>query len=505
MSSKLKATLLLLVAIAHITTIALAGSPPVVVEPAAQPHLVARVSDPAAVLDLSQTKAAAAFGLDKLDRSLGIPGTNAAIASPLGFSRALSGLGAGNLWFLLAQRGGSWSMDPVSGIGWDMSGSGGAESEPTNFLRSLGLELGDGDLALTPLEDGAVRWSVFSDADTRRRAMGGLGLRSDERWRRSLHTFLERDDDMRGVGIWANFRPIGAVLTLFGGMQVDLKSALAQFRVAMPESASVELVPSADEIGIEAAFDGFFGEAWPDGSRSPVLNQERNGVMLELALPVASWLRQFPGYSDWAFFAANLDARTLVPLSAKLYVWRTDGGALAWSLGCLTGDGGKLENQLLRIRAWLEFFSQAMPDRVAVGDAKSPWGDSLLEVVVDGRAAVLGVVKVRDASFVILSGAASDWPNPERLAMETPDETVIAEWKISLSPADRRIAGTEFARFAGGVPGLSLDADMAAGLIPSGDSGRLDRKGDSLVLLSRRGALPYLIPSVAAWLRTLRQ
>ncbi len=453
--------------------------------PVDQPLAVVRADEAKLFRDIAETRQARAFGLNAKDFSGAVPGTGVSVESLREFLDALSTAKAKNLWYCLLQDGGTLARQ-TGGFGWEQPGEIDAETAETWGLQG-------GAFDTLPLPSGATRVLIARDDKTKNALTGG-SARRQEAWRADLRKFLDRNDAMAGALV--NSRPLSGLLSLAAG--VDVRGSLARFGLSFPVSAQWELFANGGDLGFEARLNALVPaqEKAAASVRREVLSFQRN-ALLEVNFPAMElFLRHLP-FDAGLFALANLDASALIPKTVNLTIWRRDDGTPAWAVVCLLADCAAFRAQLRRLEAWAEALAGGGGSAVEMTEAVSPDGRLLRLLRGKGFEAATGVAEADGGSgYFIVSGSAEDWVNPRTIHRQAATNERLMQYRAALDAAGRREAAEALAGLTRQF-GPGIEAGVWEQALPERDSGYLSVDGESLVLMSRNGLLPFIVPWLA--------
>lgn len=455
---------------------------PVSVTPKEQPLAVVRADSAALFRSIARTRQARAFGWDGEDFHGGIPGMDATLRSLREFLAALGEAGAESFWYCLLQDGGTLA-DRTAAFGWD-------ESEDVS-LADAGVDLRGAVVDTRALSSGGARITVGGDAETLSALVGGANARP-EPWRDSLSAFLARRDGMAGGLV--NSRPLFGILSL--ATLIDFRSQFTRFGLNIPDSVQLELFDNGGDLGFEARLNNLVPEAKravraERSGRQTVLSFKKD-PLFELNVSAPEQFFRFLPFEPSILALANLDASVLVPESVNLTVWRADDGRPAWASVCLVPDREAFRKQLRRVDAWLEALE-------AAGAAPARTGEDRERGVfrLSGREFVTSLVPGEGAAgYFLVAASPGDFPDPRTIRKQTAGSVRLAQYRSALDGAGRK----EFAKALSsleGRHGLAMAAIKWEAALPEKDSGYLSLDGGSLVLMSRNGLLPFLVPALA--------
>lgn len=462
--------------------------------PMDQPLAVVRADSADLFNDMAATRQARAFGLDREDFSGMLPGTDVSVTSLRGFLNALAQAGTRNLWYCLMQDGGTLARQ-TGGFGWEQDGIVDADGAA---LEAQDLGLQGGLIDRTTLDSGATRIMLSRDDDTTHAALTGGAFRRIEPWRTDLLRFLDRRDGMAGV--LANSRPLSGMLSLAAG--IDFRSELARFGLRFPVSVQLELFANGGDLGFETRLNGFVPKpAKAAAGRRELLNFQKD-PLLEVHFPAPELLRRHLPFDTGVLAFANLDASALMPQTVNITLWRKPGGAPAWAVVCLVADRGSFRTQLRRIEEWAEALARGGAPLLEITDAVSPDGHALRVLRGDAFELALGLADAEGgAGYFIVSGSAEDWVNPRTIHKQNAaGGERLMRYRSTLDAAGKTEAAEALASFAQRF-GRDVPAEVWEEALPEKDSGYLSIDDESLVLMSRNGLLPFLVPWFAGFLQ----
>ncbi|MDR1745174.1 MAG: hypothetical protein LBS30_05420, partial [Planctomycetota bacterium] len=246
--------------IAAVLTLVLCGrslpaAEPPALNPVRQPLLVARAANAALVESVLSTRQARALKLDQKDFPGRVPGVDARVDSARAFLAALVRAGGENIWYGLAQRGGSL-VNSAGVMGWDCDG------DAAEQLAEMGLDTNGLDV---DARDGRI--VISRDAATRKELFGGGDALPDDGWRGSLSAFMRGPED--SVGVWANARPLLGFLTLLTGF--DLRSMLRARKLGTPVWTRVDLFNNGGDLGFDIRLNNILPKEIRNSDAHPLL------------------------------------------------------------------------------------------------------------------------------------------------------------------------------------------------------------------------------------------
>lgn len=470
-----------------------AAEPTYPLNPAAQTLVVIRADKAKLFASLMQTRQARAFEVEKKDFSGKIQGVDVSVESMQRFLTSLADSDAKNVWYCLTQEGGSLARR-TGGIGWDEPSFADTDAPERfeEFLSRIGLDLRGKNWQTEKLASGHTRIILTRDGTAEKLLLGGPGRA--ESWSGTLAEFLDRRDDM--VGVLVNSRPLLGLLSLVTG--VDFRSRLARFKLNVPASIQVELFNNADDLGFEARLNNFIPTLprLTNPGRQTLLSFTPE-PLLEVNFPTPELAREYLPFDIGMLALANINAFALVPQTVTLTVWRKNDDSLAWAAVCLVPDRHAFHTQLLRVYAWLDVLALAGPPMLELSEASAPSGHELRVVKANGITLASGMADGPGPSgYFIVSGAIDDWPNPSDIRKQTSTTDRVIQYRSFLDPTSRRGIADALASRSRRY-GMEIAAPVWENALPEKDSGYFTVEGESLVLLSRNGLLPFLVPELA--------
>ncbi len=465
------------------------------VNPREQPLAVARADSAALIRDVLRTRQARAFGLDSGDFSGALPGTGARARSLRNLIDALADAGAETLWYCLLQDGASIA-NVAGSFGWDEPASPG-DASPSRLrerLARIGLDTGNSAVSETTAAAGTTRIRVSRDSETEHAIGSGAPDPSDAA-QAHLAAFLARRDGR--VGVLAVSRPLFGLLSLV--TDVDCRALLARFRLDIPATARVELFNNGGDLGFEARLRGR-PPARPPKPAAPepqTLLSFRKEPLLEVNIPLPARFGPHIPVDPGLLAFVNMDMAVMLPEAVNFTVWRREDGERAWAAVCLLPDREAFRGQLRRAYLIAEGVAAGGAHDLEVEEAAAPDGTALRVLRTGGTAFACGLAEGEGGSgYFIVSGSAADWPDPKTIRRTAAEQDSVARYRSVLDDAGR-------ARLAGALAalarrhGLDIGERVFADALPVKDSGYAAVDGDSLVLLSRNGLLPFLAAAFA--------
>lgn len=459
--------------------------------PAEQPFAVVHAGSAEVALDVAGTTPFRVLGLDSRDFAGAVPGAGAAVASLRSVLEAMAERQYTDLWAAVIQRGVA-SSGRIGALGFSLPVAG---ASPEAVLADVGILLRDGVAEAMPTRGTGGRIAVYSDADAR-----GVFLGDDTRvpgaWRVSLSEFFHRRRE--GVGIWVNPRPLIGGLTLFGGF--DARAFFSRYGMASPSAIAIDVANNKGDLGLSVRLDDLLPAlAPPDGAPRII---SINGITPVLTVNFPAFERIWPlaKVGSDALALANVNLMALVPRSVNLTVWRDDSEELHWAAAILMPDRNRAVAQIQRLLAWLEYLSRASPESFGYSMTETVRHEVIYRLRIADLSFAMGVigVDVGDVEHVaiVLSGRGDDWPDPYAIVTSKTDSDNLVEWGVTLDPRSKQAAADALADYAKKNGLARFDAALFHDILPDADSGRAAVLGGSLLVTSRRGLLPLIIPGV---------
>lgn len=464
------------------------------ITPSTQPLAVFRAARAADVETLFQTRQARALGIDGRDFSGSVPGVEAKFASLKTFIAGLARNDADNVWYCLAQDGGSIARQ-TGAMGWDARLPDGGADRAMAILTEMGLDARGLDMEVLDIGDGRGRFTICKNTDARRDILGASG-EPDEGWRGGLSRFLADGSD--GIGLWVNTRPLMGVLSLFAG--IDVRAELKARGLGAPVWAQIHLFDTGGDLGFELGFDNILPGGL-SGETEPVIVATGRDPLVEVAVPAAKTLWKFLDVDTFLFRVANLDIERLIPSSLTVSLWRDTSGRPAWSAIGLMDDGEASELQFRRVRSWLEAFAAGSPAAVALELVEAPGNGEALRIRIGNASCIAGVAKTgaveNGGALFVAASDADAWPNPDEVRVTRGGAPCVAVWKANLDAESRREMATALVSVAQSKGAAKqFDAAFFDRLLPDIDSGSVGSDAEAATFRSTHSLLPFMLPVI---------
>lgn len=228
----------------------------------------------------------------------------------------------------------------------------------------------------------------------------------------ALDEFLAANPD--GLGAWVALRQPFAALTALTG--TDMRRILPDIGLAVPESGTLELTPGPDGIAAELTLHGAAayirqpagqghtvscGQPWLGGVRVAVPHTDR--------LPAL-------GENENILFAANMDARALVP--ASLCIEADWSGEQRWRMAGVLRARPDFDKHYKRMIAWLQTACNAAEQ------------DGTVWFVYGGREVWLRADTAQEPALLLAAGSRADLPDAAmvREALDTVRDDALVTW-----------------------------------------------------------------------------
>ncbi|MCD8351943.1 MAG: hypothetical protein LUC93_15150 [Planctomycetaceae bacterium] len=461
------------------------------INPAEQPFIVVHAGSAEAALAVTETKPFQVLGLNSRDFAGAIPGAGAAVASLRSVLEAMTERQYTDPWGALIQRG-TASSGRIGAFGFALPVAG-ASAEAV--LADVGILLRGGLAEAMPYRGAGGRIAVYGDTDARDVFLGNR-TRTPGAWRVSLAEFFQSRRD--GVGVWVNPRPLLGALTLFSGF--DARSFFTRYGMASPSAISIEVANNTGDLGLSLRLDNLLPGLAPLDDAPRVITIKGITPLLKVDLPAFERVWPLANVQADVLSLANINLLSLVPRAVNLTVWRDDAGELRWAAVLLMPDRDRAVAQMQRVLAWYEYLATVSPELFGYELTETARHEVVYRLRIADHACAMGVicldVAVVEHAAVVLSGRSEDWPNPFDIATARTDTDNLLEWESTLDAQSKGDASAALAHYAQKNGLVRFDDTLFNQILPDADSGRAAAIGESLVITSRRGLLPLLIPGV---------
>ncbi len=488
-STSLRHAVAIACALVLATVSAQAMEPPIT--PAEQPFAVVHAASPEAALDIAGTKLFRALGLDSRDFAGAIPGAGAAIASLRSVLEAMAERDYTDPWAAVIQRG-TASSGRIGTFGFSVPVAG-ASAEAA--LADVGIMLRGGFAEAVPTRGAGGRIAVYGDASGHD-VFRGNETRTPGAWRVSLAEFFQSRRD--GVGVWINPRPLLGGLTLFAG--IDLRAFFTRYGMASPSAISLDAANNSGDLGLSIRMDTLLPDLAPPDGAPRVMRINGMTPLLTVNLPAFERVWPLAKVRTDALSLANINVMALLPRSVNLTVWRDDAGELRWTAVLLLPDRDRAVAQTRRVLAWLEYLASVSPDSFGYELTESARREVVYRIRIADLSCAMGVIGVDidnvEHAAIVLSGRSEDWPDPYAIETIKTDSDNLVEWEVALDPQAKNDVARALAEYAAKHRFARFEAALFHDILPDEDSGRAAALGESLLVTSRRGLLPLIIPGI---------
>lgn len=169
------------------------------------------------------------------------------------------------------------------------------------------------------------------------------------------------------------------------------------------------------------------------------------------------------------------------------------------------GNKDKFNEQLKRVRHWLEVLAAVSSSAFGIETTRSPFGDELWSVRLGKDAFVMGVVDVETAgknnAFLVIAETAANWPNPMELKVTPAQDDTLVHWLVTLDDKSRGQLVQALAEVSQERGAKDFNMLFFDKFLPVTDTGWISVEGRSLCAVSTHGLMPALIPGVLEMLK----